>query len=65
MPSPAGIRALRAFDLRDILTNLPYHYHVQWNDVGSLSVWDRHPSEPGAELVGYIDLGEGIYQPLA
>jgi hypothetical protein len=52
MPDLADLRALRAYDLRDILTNLPYHYHVQWNDVGGLSVWDRHPEEADARLVG-------------
>jgi hypothetical protein len=64
MPEIDGIKALRALDLRALL-ELPYHYHVQPNQVGSLSIIDRHPSEAGARLVGYIDFHEGIYQPLA
>lgn len=63
MPKIANVKALRALDLRALL-DLPYHYHVQPNNVGSLSVFDRHPSEAGAVLVGYIDFAEGVFQPL-
>jgi hypothetical protein len=58
-----NVKALRALDLRSLL-DLPYHYHVQPNNVGSLSVFDRHPGEPGAVLVGYIDFAEDIFQLL-
>lgn len=57
-------KALRALDLRALLAGMPYHWHAQPNNVGSLSVFDRHPSEPGARLIGYVDFEDGVFQAL-
>lgn len=64
MPELDGTKALRALDLRALL-DLPYNYHVQPNNVGSLSVFDRHPAEDGAKLIGYVDFASGRVEALA
>lgn len=52
-------RAILGIDLGRLLTGTAYHWHFQANDLQSLSIWGRHPREPGAVLIGYFDMEQG------
>lgn len=57
-------KAIRALDLGRLFTDSTYNWHLQANDVGSLSIWDRHPRQPGAVLIGYFDMEQGTVHML-